>query len=199
MSGNKCPLCNQPLLKKFVFCPYCGCNIKAELERREYGILGRGDNIQESFGFNSFNINMKDIFSTVNSLMNEMTKEFGSSKPFNGGFKIKISDGRSLGNKTQNKKPSKKLPSFTEDKIKKFVNFPKKEPTTEVRRLSNRIIYEVSLPGVKSMSDIMMNKLENSIEIKAVGKNISWSKLIPLGQMINYKLLKEKLILEFKI
>ncbi len=84
--------------------------------------------------------------------------------------------------------------------LENFASLPKKEPSTNIRRLSNKVIYEVNLPGVKSVNDISLMKLENSIELKAVGKDVAYFKPIPISlPVINYKFSKEKLILEFGV
>jgi hypothetical protein len=63
--------------------------------------------------------------------------------------------------------------------------------------MTNKIIYEVDLPGVKNEKDIIITKLENSIEIKAFTKDTAYLKLIPISLPIkNYFLEKNKLILE---
>lgn len=93
------------------------------------------------------------------------------------------------------KKPIHK--SFNEDKIKKFSKLPREEPSTDVRRLSNKVVYEINLPGVKSIDDVSIIKLENSIEIKAVAKDKAYFKLLPIKlPIIDYKVSDEKLILE---
>jgi len=90
-------------------------------------------------------------------------------------------------------------PKITEEKAKKLSKLPKQEAETKVRRLSNKIIYEISLPEVKSIKDIIINKLENSIEIKAFSKNTVYFKLIPLNlPILKYNLKNQKLILELK-
>lgn len=81
----------------------------------------------------------------------------------------------------------------------KHAKLPRQEPETKVRRLTDKIIYEISLPGVKSKKNLAINKLQNSIEIKAFAKDKAYFKLIPLDFPIqNYKLENEKLILELK-
>lgn len=88
---------------------------------------------------------------------------------------------------------------ITADKARKFAKLPKKEAKTEIRRLSNKVIYEVELPGVKKLEDVIINKLEKSIEIKAFGKDSVYFKLIPINlPILNYKLKNEKLILELR-
>jgi len=79
----------------------------------------------------------------------------------------------------------------------KFAGLPKKEPETNIRRLSNKVIYEVNLPGVKSVKDVSIAQFENSIEIKALAKDKVFSKIIPINLPIrNYNLSKGKLTLE---
>lgn len=94
-----------------------------------------------------------------------------------------------------------KLPKvkISEAEAAKRAKLPREEPETKVRRLTDKIIYEISLPGVRDEKNIIINKLQNSIEIKAFAKDKAYFKLIPLGLPIkNYKLEKEKLILELK-
>ncbi len=95
----------------------------------------------------------------------------------------------------------RKLPKarISEAEAEKLAKLPRKEPETKVRRLTDRIIYEISLPGVLDEKNIIINKLQNSIEIKAFAKDKAYFKLIPLGLPIkNYRLEKEKLVLELK-
>ncbi len=80
---------------------------------------------------------------------------------------------------------------------KKFSKLPKTEPETKVRRLTDRVIYEIAVPGVKNIKDVIINKLENSIEIKAFSKDKAYFKLIPISLPIKkYKLEEEKIIIE---
>ena len=86
---------------------------------------------------------------------------------------------------------------FSAKNIKKLSTLPRKEPSTNIRRLSNRVIYEIDLPDVKSEKDVSIIQLENSIEIKAVSKNKAYTKLISLNlPIIDYNFSDEKLILE---
>ena len=95
-------------------------------------------------------------------------------------------------------KPRKKaVPKMSDESLKKISELPKKEPSTNIRRLANKIIYELNIPGVKSIKDISITKLENSIEIKALAGNKAYAKLIPLNLPItDYELSDGKLILE---
>lgn len=94
-----------------------------------------------------------------------------------------------------------KLPKRKMNKIeeKKFAKLPRVEPGTKVRRFTDKIVYEIDLPGVKQEKNIIISKLQNSIEVKAFAKDKAYFKLIPLDLAIkSYKLEKEKLILELK-
>ncbi|MEK6913271.1 MAG: hypothetical protein AABW47_01205, partial [Nanoarchaeota archaeon] len=90
--------------------------------------------------------------------------------------------------------------TFTAEKAKKFLSLKREEPKTNIRRLSNRVIYELEMPDVQSTEDISITKLESSIEIKAIGKNKAYAKRIPINLPIqNYDFLEGKLILELGI
>lgn len=99
--------------------------------------------------------------------------------------------------KTQTNYPSsKKLPKKT---LKKISKMPKQEPETSIRRFSDKIVYEIKMPDVKSIKDVSIIRLENSMEIKALAKDKAYVKLIPISMPIkNYKLSKGKLILELE-
>lgn len=88
---------------------------------------------------------------------------------------------------------------LSEQELESLSKLPRKEPETKVRRLTDKIIYEIELPGVKSLKDVMVNRLENSIEIKAISKNAAYFKLIPISLPVRkYSLKESKLILELK-
>ena len=79
----------------------------------------------------------------------------------------------------------------------RIARLPREEPETKIRRLTDKIIYEVYIPGVKSLKDVTVNRLENSIEIKAISQDRAYFKLIPVSlHLKRYYLKEEKLILE---
>jgi HSP20 family molecular chaperone IbpA len=101
----------------------------------------------------------------------------------------------------EEKTPKVKLKPAKLTKVQetKLAGLPKQEPETRVRRLTDKIVYEIDLPGVKNKKDIIINKLENSIEIKALGKDKVFFKLIPVSFPIkSYNFKDGKLILELK-
>ena len=89
--------------------------------------------------------------------------------------------------------------AITQEQAEKFSNLPKEEPETKVKRLANKLLYELLLPGVKK-ENVLINKLENSIEIKAFSDKKAFFKLIPLSlPIISSNLKEETLTLELKI
>ena len=54
-------------------------------------------------------------------------------------------------------------PLKIDSSIKKFSSLKKEEPKTDLRRLSNRMIYELEMPEVHSINDVSIVKLETTI------------------------------------
>lgn len=101
-------------------------------------------------------------------------------------------------NVRQERHASIKEKRLTKEQESILEKIQKTEPQTSVRRLSNKIVYEIDLPGVKE-KDVIINKLQNSIEIKAFAKDKVFFKLIPISlPILRHSLEKGKLILELK-
>jgi len=222
MTTKKCVNCGEKIEKDFVFCPYCGIDIMKEEERRNFGMLGRDDEDLRSLGLGSglfggsmFNGLFNNIMKQMNEQMKDMDfndKDFEQGKPkvFKRGIKINIGMGNgnpiirvnelgNINNKQEKIKEAKLNNIIDLDKLRRLSELPKEEAHAIVRRLSNKIIYEIELPGVKSMKDILINKLENGIEIKALSKEKSYFKVIPINlPIVKYDLEKGKLFLELK-
>jgi hypothetical protein len=215
MFNVKCKKCGRKISKNFDFCPFCGYKTR-DIEK-EYGFLGKEDSVDfPDFGMN---LPLGNIF---NSLIKEMDKQFkqldreiqGDNKEIikKPGISISISTSpgqppkisvNNLNNKQkeESKLISERLPKksldISEKEAKKMSKLPRQEADTKVRRLSNKIVYEISLPGVKDIHKIFVNKLENSIEIKAFSKERVYFKLIPVNlPILDYRLKEEKLFLE---
>jgi HSP20 family molecular chaperone IbpA len=102
-----------------------------------------------------------------------------------------------IGNKNSLNKNS--APRFTNEAKESFQKLPKKQPETNVRRFSDKVIYEIDIPGVESINDISVSQMQNSIEIRAVSKENAYEKIIPIGLPITkYGFSKGKLVLELK-
>lgn len=212
---NKCNKCGNSVKGRYEFCPYCGLKIQKN-SKNEFGMLGQRD-IENDFPeiMNPFFGNMNSgliggIFNqTMKMLEKEIEKEIKSTQKsqrrdnfelyINGKkvdpSKIKFTE-KPVKEKQIKEKPSKILAS---DKQKKFSSLPKEEPSIKLKRLSDSIIYEIDVPGVKSVEDVSILRMENSIEIKALSEKKAYSKIIPVSlPIIDYTIEDGKLILELE-
>jgi len=222
MLGRKktCQRCGSKSSSKYEFCPFCG-SVLDEGDKKEKEV----DNLFDSDFFTpkmnmGFPINslFKMLDGQMKALDKEMRRGFNEKQnPIRNGISISISSTggqpiikvRNLGQpgmqmqpvqrKGEGERPMKiKKSNLSEEDFEKISRLPKEEPGTSVRRLSNKVIYEIDLPGVKE-EDIIINRLQNSIEIKAFTKDKAFFKLIPVSLPItNYSLKKGKLVLELK-
>ncbi len=219
MFKKKCRQCERKTSKDYEFCPYCGYDLGKEQEERDFGLLGREDGFEQDIfqmpfqmtGFNKiFGSLLNQIDKQFKELDKQMTEDEKRAERFPGSG-ISISISTSTGNRPEIKirgigdtkikqvREAKLTNKLSDEDAKKLSRLPKKEAETKIRRLANKLIYELSLPGVKQTKDIVINRLENSIEIKAFSKDKAYFKLIPLNlPILNYKLDNEKLILELK-
>jgi len=209
MFGKKsCVACNRKINKSFNFCPHCGTrNMKLE----DYGMLGLEDNHNSHQPIiapkrKSFMDSIIDraMESAINMIEKDFQREEGSSqkKIPKQNFQIMINgqkiDPSSLGFASPPKKTVSKVSKlFDEEKRKKLRELPEKEPKINVRRLSNKVLYELDIPGVNSLEDVSINQLEDSIEIKAISLKNAYKKLIPVSLPIkHYSVSRGKLTLE---
>jgi hypothetical protein len=97
----------------------------------------------------------------------------------------------------QTKQPVRKVPQISEEQAKKLAKLPREEASSKVRRLSGKVVYEIDLPDVKEGKDIIINKLENSIEVKAFAKDKAYFKFLPVSlPLVKSRFADGKLILE---
>ena len=210
MFKQKCPKCNARIEKKFDFCPYCGANLKSNYDEEDFGFFGKNDFIESSgqglFG-NSFidkfmNRAMKMLEQQFKDLPNELNNSQSNFPKSNMKIKFMI-NGKEvpLGQNQQIKqqKPKKVNMQISEEKSKKIAKLPRKEPKTIMKRLSGKLVYELKVPGVKDIQDVLINQLENSIEVKAIAPKVVYSKTININlPVLRYSLIKGILILEFQ-
>ncbi len=229
MISKKCPKCRGKVKREYDFCPYCSYNLKKENEGKNWGFLGRDDTspdfnkFSEKMGSSGgFGRLLNNLMMQFDKELRELDKQMGEDKRHNRkegkpkGLSINISTGTGKNPKIKVKRrgpnPRKedyseeemeskevKHPKLSKNKAKKISGMPREEAETNVRRMSDNLIYEIKLPGVKSIGDIGISKLENSIEIKAISDDKVYVKLIPLSALIkDYKLKNGKLILELE-
>jgi len=207
-----CCRCGKKCSKKDNFCPNCGFNFKNE------------ELFQPSFnlGF-PFNTLLKQLSKEIEQSFKELDKgmepTFDDDRPRKTtiepkmhGISISISSSgegnpiikvRNLGHNKEKKPDNRpeqiqKAPKLTDEQRERLSKLPKEEPSTSVRRLTDRIVYEIDLPGVEE-KNIIITRLQNSIEIKAFTKEKAFFKLIPISlPILKSKLEEGKLIIELK-
>ena len=203
-----CPRCGKKISKSHNYCPYCGMDLRKKP--------------RESFDDLDFSaIRMPFPFGNLfNKLTKELARELDKAWAFDEdggrvkkGISISISNvdgvprikvgntGRTVrgAGMPKEKQVKRVVRKISKEDIERYAKLPRKEAETNVKRLSNAIIYEISLPGVVDPKDVFINKLHNSIEIKAFGKNKAYFKLIPLDLNIKaYHFGSGKLILELR-
>jgi ribosomal protein L37E len=205
-----CQKCGKKVNEKHRFCPHCGFTDR-NFDDGNWGLLGKDDTLSTNqfplpSGLNPiFNSLLKNLSKQLNNVYEESGKSPNKNMK-SGGISISISTGMhpsKLKVKSSNNKQKsfKKMPEqFSKESSQKFAELPREEPKTSIRRLSDKVIYEIELQDVKSMKDVSIVHLENSIEVKAIGKNKAYFKSIPLNfPVVDYTLSNEKLILEFEI
>lgn len=217
---KRCGNCGEKVGDSYNYCPYCSTPLKDLSNEEDWGLLGKNDvinpeEIKLPMGLNAlFNSLVKNLNKQLKEFDNEkrdQDKEQRISKK-SGGISISISTSgdkppeikvRSFGNapgfddkgiQIKDKREKIKLPASDSGK---FAGLPKTEPQTDIRRFSNRVVYEIKIPGVKSLEDISLIQLENSIEIKALANKKVFYKVIPINLPIKkYNLAKGVLTLE---
>ena len=213
--SNKCEMCSSSVSDRYSYCPHCGNNLlDLEKTQKDYGMLGKNDfsdlDAEEQQGFG---IADKMLNSVFNSLMKNLEKQFkhldqdslkdlgkAEIKSLPNGIRIKIGPGQlpphSHNQPTQ--KPKQKN-SISTEQIKKMETFPRESAKSSIKRLSNKIVYELATPGVESVSDIFISKTESGYEIKAIGSKKIYVNSLPIELPLkSYSISKNKLMLEFK-
>ncbi|MCA9487877.1 MAG: zinc ribbon domain-containing protein [Nanoarchaeota archaeon] len=206
---KSCANCGEKLKENYEFCPSCGIHLKSN-SKKDWGMLGKNDALNRdtnsefgNFGGGFLN---RMIGNTLKMLEKEMQKEM---KQFNSPNKLPSSNIRlmingkevkpnMIGMQKKNKMPRKTLPiNFSEENLKRYQNAKKEEPKTQVRRIGDKLNYELEVPGVNSINDISITRLANGIEVRAIAEKNAYSKIININlPLTRYLLSKEKLMLE---
>ncbi len=196
MVTRKCPACAEKIDKKFRYCPWCGVGIKNIKDKKDYGMLGKSDNIDT----NMFASEMK-LPIDINSILKQLEKEMGSmsdGQPHR--FNIKIQTG-GIPMPANVRQPviKKETTKITQEEAERRNKLPKKIAKSKVKRFSDNIVYEIEVDEVKEKSQINIIKLESGFEIRIFGKEYCFVKSIPLNMtLVGYKILKDKVLVEFK-
>jgi len=184
--------------------------------------VGQGDfenefNSMQNDLFGGVGILGKMLNSTMKMLEKELQKEMQQSNPKNSthfelfinGKKINPSKVKVIQKQIKQDSPKKELELeevektlvqyFNKAKQQEFTKLKKTEPSTNVRRLADKVIYELTVPGVKSIDDVSIVPVGESIEVKAIANEKAYFKSIPVHMPVkDFYLQKEKLVLELK-
>jgi len=202
MFKKKCPSCANKIEKKFNFCPYCGVSFKVRNEREDFGMLGRNDTqgkIQEElklpFGMNKI---MNSLVKQLESQLGNM--DLGEGQGIPKGVKIRVARGPQMRQVIREEpKMVEEVPMVSDEENDRRAGLKREEVESKVRRLADRIIYEMKTPGVKKKKDVIVTKLASGLEIKAYSKDKCYVKFIPLTvEVIEYYVEAEKVFVELK-
>lgn len=218
---KKCSNCSKSLSKNFEFCPFCG-ESQRNVDSEEYGLLGKEDGDFKSLqpksngmldgilkNFMSQAVKMIDS-EIKNISKQEKTSNLGGFELFINGKKVNLPEnlaGIQIGKmpimpvQNPEKNNKQEMPKVSEETLKTSVKLPRKEAKSKVSRTSNSVIYELDTPGISSLNNVLINKLESNLEIKVFTEKTVYIKSIPIKlPLARYSISPQegKLILEFK-
>jgi len=202
----RCEDCNSKVSEKFSFCPYCGISlIDEEKHSRDYGLLGKDEEMEESIIPAQMGMGITDklIGSLMNNLIKSLDKQFrqiekGSEraeiKNLPNGIRIQIGTSQPV-KKTQRSIFEK---SISEKQLEKMNSFPREKAEAKIKRLNNKIVYELNTPGIESHNDVFISKLESGYEIKAIGNKKIYVNSLPINLPLkSLSIDNDKLLIEF--
>jgi hypothetical protein len=225
-SKKSCKKCGEKLSKKYSFCPICGTPVNRKNEE-DFGMLGRNDFLENSdslstslFGGLSGGIMNKMFNNAMKMLEKELQENMKSQNPninnlnnmprtkfrlMINGKEINLNEKNFNEREIQKKELSKgsskkaKYNEFTDEQIEKFTKLKKIMPKSHLKRIDDKIIYEIELPEVESLKNTSITRLEDGIEIRALAEKKAYLKRVPLTlPILNYFLSENILVLEFK-
>ncbi|MBU0907538.1 MAG: zinc ribbon domain-containing protein [Nanoarchaeota archaeon] len=215
---RKCEECGSKSEEKFSFCPHCGNSfIDPRKEQEDFGLLGRNDymDVDEESAIQNMGVFDKLVNSMVNSMMKNIDKQFKSQfkdiergmdkaevRAFPNGIKIKISGpfDAAARPKVAVKKPTQRASrkEVNESQLRRMGSLPRAKAKTNVKRFGNKVLYELSIPGVISVEDVFVSKLERGYEVKAIGDKKVYVNSVPINLPLRkYSVLNNKLQIEF--
>lgn len=207
----KCDACSSYINEDYSFCPHCGISYIDPIEdMRNFGMLGKTDELAENNQEAPANLGITDkiISSVMHSIIKNMVSQIGNPQKklnqpeiqsFPNGIKIKIGLLPNQIKKVQ-KKAAKSAQTLTEEQIDKMSKFPRAEAKTNLRRLPDKVIYEISAPGIKSPEDIFVSKTESGYEVKAIGKTKIYTNNLPINLPLKgYSIHEKSLLFEFSL
>lgn len=209
-SSKKCERCKGKLKEEYSFCPYCRLDLRnPQADKEDFGMLGKNDAIHGAPLLGGGGMGISDsvfnsIFSNVMKMMENQMKNLDNEKIDFGDMKSEVTrlpNGIQIkmGPKMQQKpKVEAKTRVISEDQKDRMSKLPRGQAKTEIRRLSDGVVYELNTPGVDTVNDIFVSKVESGYEVKALGKKkIYFNSLQVNLPLKKYSVKDNKLTLEF--
>jgi len=199
---KKCSGCAKKIDKGFSYCPHCGTSFRSQSEEEDFGILGRGDSAPMQAS-NEVKLPW-GVEKIMGSLIKQLEKQMGGIGNVGnvpGGFKIRVSTGQPQAKQAIRRGPVEKeiVEKVSKEEAERRMMLPKVETESRVKRLDDKIIYEISTPGVHSKKNVVVTNLASGLEIKAYSKDKCYVKFIPLKvEVVEYSVEKEKVVVEIK-
>ena len=208
MFKRKCPACAEKIERKFNFCPYCGASFKARKEKGDFGMLGRNDSgdgmrVEQKLPFGMERI-MGSLVKQLEKSMGDMNFE-GQGMPK--GIRINVVRGKpalvsrreAVGGREKVEKERVKVPEISGAEAERRLGLKKVGAESRVRRLADRIIYEIDAPGVVRKDDVVVTELASGLEIRAYSDDKCYVKFIPLKvELISYSVRSDRVFVELK-
>jgi hypothetical protein len=199
----KCLECKGNFSAKYNYCPFCGAS-RMNIDDQDSGMLGKRDMSDEEFSGNTIsNNNLNAMDKMIASLMNNMMKNMFSElekadiKKTPSGIKIRIGmPGAPQRNPIKEQKQKTKI--LSEEQIKRISSLPREKAKTSVKRINDKIIYEIEAPGINSPENIFVSRLESGYEVKAIGEDRVYVNSLPVTLPIkSFTINPDKLLIEF--
>jgi hypothetical protein len=201
---NYCNKCEGKLKDSYSYCPYCGLDLRnPEKDMRDFGVIGK-NNLEGTplvgGGGTGFGITDKMISSVMNSLIKNLGKQFDNMDSQNvksspKGIQIRFG---APPKSAQQKKKEIIEKEITSEQIKRMSKLPRGEAKANVRRFSDKVVYDLKASGIENVKDIFVSKLESGYEIKAIGKNKVYVNSLPVNLPLKkYSLSKSGMSIEF--
>lgn len=197
---KKCNVCSSKISGKYSFCPHCGGNLlNKEEEIKEYGMLGRNDFISQNMPEPNLGLADKVILNLFNNLVKTLDVQFRELEKteisnFPNGIKIRIGSPP----RKKARKQQAHIKEITDKQMGKMNSLPRAAAKSSVRRFSDKVVYELSTPGVNSLDDVFVSKLESGYEIKAIGEKKIYVNSLPVNLPLhNFAISNDKLLVEF--
>ena len=194
---SKCERCKSKVNKDFEFCPHCGLSLSdPEKDMKDFGMLGKNEMVgYPLIGGGGFGISDRMLNAMVRNLFKAFDKHMQELNLTSNGFpnRIRIKFGT-----FDEKKKKKNGEVISEEQIKRMTGLPRVEGKTNVKRLNDKVIYEIQAPGIEDVNDVFVSKLEGGYEIKAIGKKKVYVNSLPVNLPLkSYSITEKGLIVEF--